>query len=271
MSEVTAIPLSVLIRTFNDSRMIRRVIESALPLGGEIVCVDSGSTDETMAVAASLGARVISNPWPGFGPQRRFGEEQCRYDHIFSLDSDEILTTAMVAEIRGHFLSGTPPPLMVVRKAIVFPHRTEPTPFAFCHEQVLIYDRRVARTLPNPNWDKLEITGKPATVTIGEPLWHYSFRDLHQMIAKANYIAKLAGETQPSRSRAMLVVRLIFEFPYTFLKFYVLRRYFLGGVAGFNTAVITAFGRYARIAMMLERKDAGRAPVTADRVETNRG
>jgi glycosyltransferase involved in cell wall biosynthesis len=200
---------------------------------------------------------VITNPWPGFGPQRHFGEDQCRNDFVFSLDADEIVTPAMTQEIRAHFLGGSPPRLMVVRKAVVFPHRAKPTPWAFCHEQVLIYDRRIARTGPNPNWDKLDVTVDDKPVLIRNPLWHYSFRDWHHMIAKANYVAKLAADTQPTRSRFSLWLRVIFEFPITFLKFYFLRRYFLGGIDGFTTAVLTAFGRFARVAMMLERKDHG--------------
>jgi glycosyltransferase involved in cell wall biosynthesis len=249
------IPLSVLIRTLNEADRIAATVKSALPLGAEIVVIDAGSKDDTVKIATELGARVIVNPWPGFGPQRHFGEAQCRNDFIFSLDADEIITPEMTAEIRHHFLTNAPPRLMVVRKAVVFPHRSKPTPWAFCHEQVLIYDRRIARTGRNPNWDKLDISSDDKPVTIRNPLWHYSFRDWHHMISKANYVAKLAADTQPTRSRFSLWLRVIVEFPMTFLKFYFLRRYFLGGIDGFTTAVLTAFGRFARVAMMLERKD----------------
>ena len=121
----------------------------------------------------------------------------------------------------------------------------------------MIYDRRIATTGLNPNWDKLEITAPDVPTTIRAPLWHYSFRSWHHMIAKANYVAKLAADTQPSRSRVGLVVRVVFELPLTFLKFYFLRRYFLGGIDGFTTAILTAVGRFARVAMMLERIDHG--------------
>lgn len=251
------IPLSVLIRTVNDADRIAATITSVLPLGAEIVVINSGSKDDTVAIATKLGARVIFNPWPGFGPQRRFGEDACKNDFVFSLNSDEIVTPAMAREIRALFQSPSPPQLIIVRKALIFPHHKKPPPFGFYHEQILIYDRRIARTDPNPNWDKLTVTAAETPVTIKEPLWHYSFRDWHHMVGKANYIAKLAGDTQSVRSRAMLVVRLFTEFPLTFLKFYFLRLYCLGGVDGFTMAVMTAFGRWARIVMMLERHDHG--------------
>lgn len=254
---IPQVPLSVLIRTLNEADRIAATLASARGLGGEIVVIDAGSKDDTVRICEAHGARVVHNPWPGFGPQRHFGEDQCTFDHVFSLDADEVLTPAMVAEIRAHFLPGPPPRLMNIRKAVVFPHSRRPPPLGFCHEQILIYDRRIARTGPNPNWDKLDITVADKPVTIREPLWHYSFRNWHHMIAKANYVAKLAADTQEPKSRLELVLRLFFEFPLTFLKFYFLRRYCLGGVDGFTMAFLTAFGRWARIAMMLEKRDHG--------------
>jgi glycosyltransferase involved in cell wall biosynthesis len=255
MTELSPIPLSILIRTLNEADRIDATLRAAKQLGGEIVVIDAASTDKTAEICRQHGARVITNPWPGFGPQRNFGERQCSNDFIFSLDADEIVTSEMAAEIRAHFVDGTPPRLMIVRKAVVFPHRKTPTWWAFCHEQVLIYDRRIATTGPNPNWDKLDISVVDTPVKVRAPLWHYSFRDWHHMLGKANYVARLAADTQPTRGRLPLVLRVIIELPLTFLKFYILRRYFLGGIDGFTTAMLTAVGRFARVAMMLERKD----------------
>ena len=251
------IPLTTLIRTLNEADRIAKTIESVLPLGGEILVLDAGSKDDTVAIAEKLGARVISNPWPGFGPQRYFGESQCTHDMVFSVDADEVLTPAMVAEIRALFARADVPRLINVKKAMIFPHHAEPPPFGFCHDQILIYDRRIARTNSNPNWDMLDIAEAAPVHNLKEPLWHYSLRDWYHATTKAAYVAKLAAETKPPRSRLGLVLRLIVEFPLTFLKFYFVRRYFLGGADGFTMAVVSAYGRFIRVAMMLERKDFG--------------
>jgi glycosyltransferase involved in cell wall biosynthesis len=248
------ISLSVLIRTMNEADRLARTLRAAQPLGAEIVVIDAGSKDDTIAIARAHGAVVIENPWPGFGPQRRFGEDQCRNDFIFSLDADEVLTEQIVAEIRGQFLRESPPRLMIVRKAVVFPHRERPPPWAFCHEQVLIYDRRIARTGLNPNWDKLEISASDQPVRLRNPLWHFSLRDLHHAISKALMVAQLAADTSPLRSRLWLAMRLPLEFPIAFLKYYFLRRYFLAGLDGLVYGIVGAFSRFIRIAMMAERR-----------------
>jgi glycosyltransferase involved in cell wall biosynthesis len=255
MAAPSPIPLSILMRTKNEADRLAATLEAAQALGGEIIIIDAGSTDATVEIAERMGARVIHNPWPGFGPQRHFGEAQCAHDFIFSLDADEIVTPEMAAEIREVFGRPNPPRLMTIRKAMIFPHWQHPPPLGFCHDQILIYDRRIARTGPNPNWDKLEISTSDKPHLIRAPLWHFSVRDWNHAVAKWNYVAQLAADTQKERARALLLMRLVIEFPWSFIKFYFLRRYFLGGADGFTMAVVTAFGRFLRIAKMLERKD----------------
>lgn len=251
------LPLSVLIRTFNEADRIGNAIRSALPLNAEIVVVDSGSRDGTVAIAESLGARVVHNPWPGFGPQRHFGEARCSHDFILSLDADEILTPGFVAELRQVMARPRVPKLVRVRKKMIFPHHRKPPPFGYASDQILLYDRRVARTNPNPNWDKLDIATDEKPALIRSPIWHYSFRNWNHAVAKANYVAQLAGETTRRQSRVLLLARLFTEFPLTFIKFYVFRLYCLGGADGFTMAAVSAFGRFIRIAKMLEKKDFG--------------
>src|SRR3712207_7267255 len=53
------------------------------------VC-SSDLTDGTQDIARSLGARVIHNPWPGYGPQKRFAEDQCRHVWLLNVDADEV-------------------------------------------------------------------------------------------------------------------------------------------------------------------------------------
>ncbi|NOU07887.1 MAG: glycosyltransferase family 2 protein [Hyphomicrobiaceae bacterium] len=251
------LPLSVLIRTLNEEDRIEKTITSVLTLGAEIVVIDAGSKDGTVSIAKRMGAQVYFNPWPGFGPQRQFGEQKCTRRFVFSLDADEVVTPELSTAIQTTLSQTNPPQLIVVRKAWVHPHHAKPTAFAFAHEQILIYDKNVARTGSNPNWDKLEISIDESPIKLRPPLWHYSLRDLNHAVTKAVFVAQLAADTQKPRSRSGLLLRLPFEFPFSFLKAYVLRRYFIAGADGFNMAMSFAIGRYLRIAMMLERLDYG--------------
>lgn len=94
---MSALPLSLIVITHNEASNIARCLDS-VPFAAEKIVVDSGSTDGTQAVAAAHGARVVSQSWLGFGPQRNFAATQARYDWILMLDADEFFTTELVAE-----------------------------------------------------------------------------------------------------------------------------------------------------------------------------
>jgi Glycosyl transferase family 2 len=73
----------------------------------EIVVVDGGSTDRTVELARAAGARVIENPWPGFGAQRNVAIDHATGDWILELDADERITPPLQEEIKA-FLAAPP-------------------------------------------------------------------------------------------------------------------------------------------------------------------
>jgi hypothetical protein len=73
----------------------------------EIVVVDSGSADRTVAIAREAGAVVVENPWPGFAKQRNVALDQATCDWVLEIDADETITPALGDEIR-RFLEAPP-------------------------------------------------------------------------------------------------------------------------------------------------------------------
>src|SRR4051795_10251899 len=109
MTAAAPLPLSVFIIAQDEADRIGDAIRAVRDLSDDVVVVDSGSTDATPAVAVGLGARVISNPWPGYGPQKRFAEEQCRHEWLLNADADEVVPPELKTAIRALFASGEPP------------------------------------------------------------------------------------------------------------------------------------------------------------------
>src|SRR5262249_7755907 len=85
--------LSVVIITFNEELNIRRTLASVQPLvadgKGEIIVVDSGSTDRTVEIAKSFGAKIFLEEWKGFATQKNSAIDKATGDWILSLDADE--------------------------------------------------------------------------------------------------------------------------------------------------------------------------------------
>jgi len=87
--------LSVVVITFNEEANIARTLESVKPLAsdgkGEIIVVDSGSTDRTVEIAKSFGAKVFVEEWKGYAAQKNSAIDKATGDWILSLDADEEL------------------------------------------------------------------------------------------------------------------------------------------------------------------------------------
>jgi len=85
--------LSVVIITFNEEANIGRTLASVQPLvadgKGEIIIVDSGSTDRTVEIAKSFGAKVFVEEWKGYAAQKNSAIDKAAGDWILSLDADE--------------------------------------------------------------------------------------------------------------------------------------------------------------------------------------
>src|SRR3954465_2542946 len=101
------LPLSLVGITRDAAAELKACLASA-SFAAEALVVDSGSADHTVAVARDAGARVVIEPWRGFGPQKQFAVAAARHDWVLCLDADEQVTPALDAAIRGAFAAGTP-------------------------------------------------------------------------------------------------------------------------------------------------------------------
>jgi glycosyltransferase involved in cell wall biosynthesis len=91
--------ISIAILAHNEAANIRRTLAS-VAWADELVLVDSGSTDETVAIAREFGAKVFTEPWKGYGGQMNSAIDKCTSPWVFSLDADEVLTPELQTEIQ---------------------------------------------------------------------------------------------------------------------------------------------------------------------------
>lgn len=87
-------PMTVVVLTYNESKHIKRCIDSIKLFTDKIVVIDSFSDDDTVELAASLGAKVYQNKWINYATQFNYALEKCPIETkwIMRLDADEIVT-----------------------------------------------------------------------------------------------------------------------------------------------------------------------------------
>jgi glycosyltransferase involved in cell wall biosynthesis len=263
------LPLSVFIIARNEADRIGATIRAIRDLTDDLVVVDSGSTDGTPEVARSLGARVVHNPWPGYGPQKRFAEEQCRHVWLLNVDADEVAPPDLSREIRALFEVGEPGrDAYKIGIAEIFPGEERPHPWAYTLTPVRLYRKDRGRYSPSLVHDRVALEPAARVGRLKGILHHYSVRSLGDQIEKLNRYSDQQAHDLDLRGVSIPAWRVFVEFPAAFLKAYVGRRHFVRGVYGFLTAMNYAISRHMRIAKHYERRRFGvgrEAPLAPER------
>lgn len=247
--------LSCCIIAHNEGDRIERCILAARDIVDEIVVVDSGSTDDTIAKAEALGAKVFHHAWDGYGPQKRYAEECAANDWILNLDADEIVTPELAREIKA--LMQAPAGLLPAyrfRQVTVYPGRERPRLWADFHNYVRLYDRRRVRFRESRVHDTVDTDGYPVGQLKGIAL-HYSWRTLAHVRDKLEKYTDLQAK-ELKKPRWYVLARLPVEYPILFFRYYVLRRNFTGGLLGLRIAHDIAAVRSKRLLKILNHRAA---------------
>ena len=81
--------LSIVVITFNEEKNLSRCLQSVKNVADEIIVMDSYSTDATVTIAESFGAKVFLQPFLGHVQQKNAAVEKTSFDWVLSLDADE--------------------------------------------------------------------------------------------------------------------------------------------------------------------------------------
>ncbi|WP_331298242.1 glycosyltransferase family 2 protein [Methylobacterium oryzae] len=260
------LPLSVFIIAHNEVDRIGATLRAVRGLTDDLVVVDSGSTDGTQALAESLGARVLHHSWPGYGPQKRFAEEQCRHVWLLNLDADEVVPPELAREIRGLWAAGEPRrPAWRIGIAEIFPGEGRPHPFAYTLTPVRLYRKDKGRYAASPVHDRVALEPGVKPGRLRGVIHHFSVRSLGDQLDKLNRYSDQQADDLESRGVVIPTWRVFVELPGNFLKAYLGRRHFVRGTYGFLTAMNYAISRHLRVAKHVERRRV--AAARQDRVD----
>lgn len=245
-------PVSAYIRTKNEERMIAATVRAAFLFAEEVVLVDSGSTDNTIAIAEAEGARVVRETWHGWGKQKRIGEGACRNDWVFDLDADEIVTPELAQEIRALFARGEPPcRVYELMMATAPPVGSAWMDFNLVDRRKL-YDRRAIRAPDHAMADQFKTPRGMKVGRLRGRLLHYSFVELAQLEDKFNRHSSASARDNELKPFWLAALRMLLARPIYFLNHYLRRGLWRAGWYGIAVAGIAAHGRWLKDAKMVE-------------------
>ena len=244
------LPISLAIITKNEEKNIERCLRS-VPFASDIVLVDSESTDRTLEVAQKLGARVFTEPWKGFGPQKRMAVEKAKHDWILSLDADEALSEALVEEIRQRFSSLDP------QKGYLLPrqsfHLGQWISYGgwYPDYQLRLFHRRYSQWNQAPIHEKVEASQKDY---FQNEIRHWVFRDLAHQVETNNRYSSLQAQELFEKGKKFIFFKMMTKPFSKFVETYLWKRGFLDGMAGLMISVSAAYSVFLKWAKLWELK-----------------
>ncbi|MEI6609310.1 MAG: glycosyltransferase family 2 protein [Deltaproteobacteria bacterium] len=244
------IPLSVAIITKNEEENIRACLQS-ISFAGQIILVDSGSTDATLSIAAEFGCEIYFEEWLGFGPQKQLAIEKCRLPWILVLDADErippdtadiikkIVTDADVKEAgfsfpRKNYFQGR-----WIKHAGWWPDRI-----------IRLFRKEAGRMTTAIVHESVEVQGKVGLLDV--PIEHFTESSLSKIIQKIDKYSTLGAEAAFKDGKTSSAYSAFMRAFFTFNQDYFLRLGILDGRQGLTLAVTDAVNKFFKYAKLSE-------------------
>ncbi len=235
--------LSVILITRNEAARLRDVLQ-AVAWADEIVVVDSGSTDDTVAIARSFGAKVaVTQHWPGFGPQKNLALDQATGDWVLSIDADEVVTPALAQEIR-HAMATPQGEVYALPRLSFFLGRPMKHGGWWPDLVPRLFRRGHARFSDDLVHERLVFDSR--AIALRNLLLHDTMPSLEDAISKMDRYSSAGALRMHGQGRTSGVGRALAHGAWTFFRCYVLKAGFLDGAEGFVLAAANAQGTYYR-------------------------
>jgi glycosyltransferase involved in cell wall biosynthesis len=233
--------------TLNEEKNIEAVIKSVQTVCDEVLVVDSQSSDKTVEIAESLGAKVIVQPYLGDGKQKAFCTPHAKHDWILSIDADERLDDDAIEVIKNLNLD-----------------ETEYDGFSFARKTYigdafikLWYPDRVTR-LYNRTKCGYTTAGGHAHVDaknvkdLNAHMLHYSYADYAEMIKVSHKFITRGAKISYEEGKRVSSIDPFVHGVGALLKALIFKGGILHGIDGLNVAVVSAFSSYMKYALILE-------------------
>ena len=238
--------LSVCIICKNEEDTIERCLES-VKWADEIIVLDSGSTDETRAIANKYTDKVfVRDDWQGFGEQRRGAEALATNDWIFAIDCDEVVSESLKEEIITTLAKCNEKNILKLNRLTYFCGQFIRHSGWYPDRIARIYNKKITGYNQNLVHESIVMLDcKP--IELKENILHFQYEDIFGYMNKRNHYAHIGAEQIVKKGKKSSLLKASSSAFFAFIRHYFLRRGFLDGKAGFVIAVIQSqysFNKY---------------------------
>lgn len=246
--------IAAVIITKNEQDSLRDCLES-LRWVDEIIIVDSGSTDNTEAIAREYTEHFYVNAqWPGFGKQKQLAQSYATSDWVLAVDADERIDDTLRENILT-MLENPPQNTVYNLNELTWVFGRFLKHSGWYYRHVRLYPNKLTQYNDNLVHESVIIPQGCQIAELDGDILHYSYQNLnHYLVKSAGYARAWADQRQARGKKASLSQGIIHAIG-CFLKMYVLKRGFLDGKQGFLIALLSAHSTFVKYADLWAREN----------------
>jgi glycosyltransferase involved in cell wall biosynthesis len=249
-------PLSVVIICKNEEKIIGRTIKSVQGITNDIVCVDTGSTDNTISIIKTNGARVLEMHWEGYGKTKNKALAAAQHDWILMLDADEPVDDTLKQSILQLKLDDEKVVYSLSFRNYYAGKRIYFGEWGRRESHIRLFNRKVT------SWNDVDIH-EQVLIPIGVKVLplkgyvqHYTADNYEEYMQKTINYAMLSGKKYFEEGKTPSYFKIYLSPLFSFLYNYFFRLGFLDGREGFliaRTTAIYTFLKYSKLRELCQR------------------
>lgn len=243
--------ISVVIIARNEAHIIANTLQSLQQVTDDIIVVDSGSTDDTVAICKKYNARVIETDWSGYGINKNKGINAAKHDWILSLDADE----AIDARLQQSLLQ-----LRFINEDEVFDIRFKNF---FCNKwirfgewgfdwHIRLFNRKKVTWNNAAVHENLVFPDNVTVTKLKGNILHYTVQSRQEYDAKTDHYARMNAKKYVAAGKKADFFKQYFSPVFAFIQHYIFRLGFLDGKEGFIIAKTTAYYTFLKYRYLKE-------------------
>lgn len=235
--------LTVIIITRNEEANIRRCLESVY-FADEIIILDSGSTDNTVAIAQEYTEEVYMTDWRGYGIQKQRALSKANGDWVLNLDADESVSKELQEEILEKISSNSADAFRIPIRMFFYNKLLKYS--ASPKRHIRLFKRAHAIYSSDIIHEKILMSPGSQIGKIKNAIMHNSFRDISHVLCKLNKYSSYSAKIRIEANKKAGFIRTLISTAWMFSRCFILQRGFLDGRLGFLFALFSAQGTFYR-------------------------
>jgi len=235
--------ISATIITLDEEKYLPKCLASLTGWVDEIIVVDCGSKDKTVAIAKEFGAKVYFRKFDNYATQKNYAKDKATQKWVLSIDADEVIEKELAKEIINSIQKPDFDAYTIPRKNIIFGKLIKHTRWGKEFDRhVWLWKRNKGKWVGDVH-EEVVVDGKVGKLVNAKV--HYQYGTVAEFFGMINRYSELEARESVARGVKFNYLQFFLQPVYNFLVRYIYRLGFLDGWRGFVLSYLMAFYHFS--------------------------